>query len=135
MKGFTRDNKFIPMTDYKKVRKSRDQKVTQGVRLARTEQFTLRKIKTFEEAGARAFEEERSSIPAEDPNLRILIKGTKVGEGSSLLKAWSRGYDNARIQSINDINRGSDLVKLLPEKDEDDATAGSRRIQRDGRSP
>ncbi len=33
MKGFTRDNKFVPMTDYKKVtRKSRDPKVkTQGV--------------------------------------------------------------------------------------------------------
>jgi len=37
MKGFTRDKKFIPMTDYKKVtRKSRDQKEkTQGIRLKR----------------------------------------------------------------------------------------------------
>ncbi len=36
MKGFTRDHKFIPMTDYKKVRKSRDQRAkTIGVRLAR----------------------------------------------------------------------------------------------------
>ncbi len=37
MKGFTRDNKFIPMTDYKKVtRKSRDQKAkTQGVKIER----------------------------------------------------------------------------------------------------
>ncbi len=37
MKGFTRDNKFVPMTDYKKVtRKSRDPKAkTQGVRLKR----------------------------------------------------------------------------------------------------
>ncbi len=32
MKGFTRDKKFIPMTDYKKVRKSRDPEAkTQGV--------------------------------------------------------------------------------------------------------
>ncbi len=38
MKGFTRNNKFIPMTDYKKVtRKSRDQKAkTQGVRMKKT---------------------------------------------------------------------------------------------------
>jgi hypothetical protein len=37
MKGFTKDHKFIPMTDYKKVtRKSRDPEVkSQGVRLAR----------------------------------------------------------------------------------------------------
>jgi len=37
MKGFTRNKKFVPMTDYKKVtRKSRDPEVkTQGVRLAR----------------------------------------------------------------------------------------------------
>ena len=37
MKGFTRDNKFIPMTDYKKVtRKSRDPEVkTIGVRMKR----------------------------------------------------------------------------------------------------
>ncbi len=36
-KGFTRDHKFIPMTDYKKVtRKSRDMKAkTQGVRMKR----------------------------------------------------------------------------------------------------
>jgi len=38
MKGFTRDKKFVPMTDYKKVtRKSRDPKAkTQGVRMKRT---------------------------------------------------------------------------------------------------
>jgi hypothetical protein len=37
LKGFTKDHKFIPMTDYKKVtRKSRDQKAkTQGIRLAK----------------------------------------------------------------------------------------------------
>ncbi len=32
MKGFTKDHKFVPMTDYKKVtRKSRDNTKTQGV--------------------------------------------------------------------------------------------------------
>ena len=38
MKGFTKDKKFIPMTDYKKVtRKSRDPKAkTQGVRFKKT---------------------------------------------------------------------------------------------------
>ncbi len=37
MKGFTRDNKFIPTTDYKKVtRKSRDQKIkNQGIKIER----------------------------------------------------------------------------------------------------
>jgi len=48
MKGFTRDNKFIPMTDYKKVtRKSRDQKEkTTGVRFRK---LTKAQIKRFEE--------------------------------------------------------------------------------------
>ena len=37
MKGFTRDKKFVPMTDYNKVtRKSRDPKVkTQGIKIER----------------------------------------------------------------------------------------------------
>ena len=36
MKGFTRDHKFVPMTDYKKVRKSRDTKTkTQGIIIER----------------------------------------------------------------------------------------------------
>ncbi len=120
VKGFTRDKKFHPISTFKSVRKPKDQKEkTLGVRLKRTQQETL-KIKKFEEAGAMAFEDGRSSIPAQDPNLRILLKGTKVGEGSALLKAWIRGYDNQRIKRVNDINRGSDLVKLLPEKDQDD---------------
>jgi len=47
MKGFTRDHKFIPMTDYKKVtRKSRDQKAkTQGVRMKRLTQLQVDEIK------------------------------------------------------------------------------------------
>jgi len=42
LKGFTKDHKFIPMTDYKKVtRKSRDPEVkTQGIRMKRRNQFT-----------------------------------------------------------------------------------------------
>ncbi len=47
MKGFTRDHKFVPMTDYKKVtRKSRDTKEkTKGVRLKRLTQVQVNQIK------------------------------------------------------------------------------------------
>jgi len=46
LKGFTRDNKFIPMTDYKKVtRKSRDQKAnTQGVVIRKARTLTIPKL-------------------------------------------------------------------------------------------
>ena len=48
MKGFTRDKKFVPMTDYKKVtRKSRDPEVkTKGVRLRK---LSKAQIKRFEQ--------------------------------------------------------------------------------------
>jgi len=40
LKGFTKDGKFHPITDYKGVRKSRDQKVkTDGIRLKRKGQL------------------------------------------------------------------------------------------------
>jgi len=50
VKGFTKDHKFIPMTDYKKVtRKSRDQKEkTQGVRMKKTNVSSIK-------AGGRCF--------------------------------------------------------------------------------
>jgi len=45
MKGFTRDHKFVPMTDYKKVRKSRDPKEkTQGIKIERKKRNNSFKI-------------------------------------------------------------------------------------------
>jgi len=45
LKGFTKDKKFIPMTDYKKVRKSRDLKAnTQGVVIRKARTLTIPKL-------------------------------------------------------------------------------------------
>jgi hypothetical protein len=45
MKGFTKDKKFIPMTDYKKVRKSRDPKSkTKGVVIRKARQVSVNQL-------------------------------------------------------------------------------------------
>ena len=75
MKGFTRDHKFVPMTDYKKVtRKSRDPKAkTQGVRLKRTTRVKALTLVPTELLNHPMFEEgsEWLDILAENPKVIV----------------------------------------------------------------
>ncbi len=81
MKGFTRDHKFVPMTDYKKVRKSRDPEAkTQGVRLKRTAKVKAVNLVPTELLNHPMFEEgsEWLDILAENPKVIVPDKKQNV---------------------------------------------------------
>jgi hypothetical protein len=45
--------------------------------------------------GMCAFMKGLKAIPVQDENLRICLKGLKVGQSKPLLEAWYRGYYEA----------------------------------------
>jgi len=100
LKGHMEDGKFHPHTQYKGIRKLRDQQAkTEGVRLRRTDAQRL-EIKKAEKLGEQAFQEGKSGVPAQDPNAMKLLEGKKVGDALTLpqLKAYIEGFHNAEMK-------------------------------------
>ena len=117
MKGHMEKDGFHPHTEYKGVRKSRDQQAkTEGVRLRRTNVQRL-EIDKAEKLGEQAFEDGKSSVPAGDKNLNELFKKRKVGDPLTIpqLKAWSDGWWNASKKLENyEKNTALDFIKRHP---------------------
>ena len=50
------------------------------------------------ELGTKAFHEGRSSVPAQNKEILELIKGKEIGEGTPILKAYSKGWHQANLR-------------------------------------
>ena len=49
--------------------------------------------------GQTAFSNGKPCIPALDPDLRTLLTDVKVGDGLPILKAWTKGWHTANLNS------------------------------------
>jgi len=122
MKGFTRDKKFIPMTDYKKVtRKSRDTKTkTQGVRLARTTVTKLSPItKDSKVVGKRIFFNEGD---IESVDYKFIWNGNifypKGFEKEILLNFGAKRLTNAEIDKLMKLQKFKGVRTDISERDD-----------------
>jgi len=118
MKGFTKDGKFHPITEYKGVRKSRDQSVkTQGVRMKRTsgrslaKMFEIKQASGSDERTERQFDRFTSSITdfGSGDIASAVEKADEVGIGGSELADIVREFGDETETPLNDI----DVVAVL----------------------
>lgn len=50
------------------------------------------------ELGTRAFHEGKSSVPAQNKEVLEMIRGKEIGEGTPILKAYSKGWHQANLR-------------------------------------
>ncbi len=136
MKGFTRDNKFIPISDYKKIRKSRDPETkTQGVRL-KLDTITgkPRKFSNFNEDQLRELINKnnkelgvapRKQIPVDrnDPNSMLV-------DSDQLLKQSDDKKADETARAILELKERSErnLEKMRKEAENDPITKAIKKL-------